>query len=197
MPNPTCPKVWSWVCGLQKGLAVSKSLIYFDLIFMDLEELIYELCVPLAHPLTPAQKWGMSLPGCSSKVNCTHSFIAASCKEFFTNQFPISWQISTKEYICLENVKRASGRGFSWIRPAHQFIIHQSARVVQRVKGEGKSIILFSHTFLCSWGLTSGLREPDEFKVSDESRVKVRQITTKIPLENPTNHGCLWRANTV
>lgn len=93
----------------------------------------------VAHPPTLAlsQKLRMSLAG--MEVNCTCSVTAASCEEFFTNQLSISWQISTTEYICLGNVKW-SGRGqFSWIKPAHPFIIHQTAGVsVQKKRGGGK-----------------------------------------------------------
>lgn len=139
----------------------------------------------------------MSLAGMG--VNCTCLVTAVSCEEFFTNQHSISWQISTTDYICLGNVKW-SGRGqFSWIKSAHQFIIHQTAGVsVQKRRGGGKKSLIFnSHTFLCTSGLTTGLREPDEFKASEESRVKESQIRTEIPLENLINQECLWRGNTL
>lgn len=135
----------------------------------------------------------MSLAGMG--VNCTCSVTAVSCEEFSTDQLSISWQISTTDYICLGNVKWSGGGQFSWIKSAHQFIIHQTAGVF-RTEEKGrreKSLIFNSHSSLCTWGLTTGLREPDEFKASEESWVKESQIRTEIPLENLINQECLWR----
>lgn len=139
----------------------------------------------------------MSLAGMG--VNCTRCVTAVSCEEFFTNQLPISWQISTMHYICLGNVKRSGREQFSWIRSTYQFIIHQTAgfKTEEKERGGKKSVIFYSHTFLCTSGLTTGLREPDECKASEESRVKESQIRTEIPLENLINQECLWRGNTL
>ncbi len=139
----------------------------------------------------------MSLAGMG--VDCPRSVRAASCEKFFTNQLSISWQISTTDYICLGNVKWSCRGQFSWIKSAHQFIIYQTAGVwIQKREGEeGKSLIFKSYAFLCTSGLATGLGEPDDFKASEESRVKESQIRTEIPLENLINQDCLWRGNTL
>lgn len=155
---------------------------------MDLVRLTRELCWPThSHSLRKTRNvtWGSS------------SVAVVSCEEFYTNQLQISWQISTENYICLETVKWSGGGQFSWINSAHQFIIHQRVEVsAEKEKKKKKSLIFYSHTFLCTSGLTTGLRELDEFKASEESRAKESQIRTEIRLENLINQECLWRGNT-
>lgn len=53
------------------------------------------------------------------------------------------------------------------------FIRQREFQHREKREGRGeKSLIFYSHTFLCTSGLTTGLREPDECKASEESRVK-------------------------
>ncbi len=144
----------------------------------------------MAHP--PLQQ---SITGeCSSqasglKVNCTYSFTKASYKEFFTNQFLISWQISTQEYICTGDVKAASGSGFLWIRPAHQFIIHQS---VGDSRGWRTKIPNSLQPYFVGPRINEGpWKNLMSLKLGMREGWKAAQIKTEIPLETPINQAIL------
>lgn len=75
------------------------------------------------------------------------------------------------------------------------FIRQQDFQYREKEQRE-KSLIFYSHTFLCTSGLTTVLREPDEFKASEKTWVKESQIRTEILLENLINQEFLWWGNT-